>query len=234
MERRAILMTTHAAAGPECVPRPTLPAAPRTPPAAPSPQPDRPRDARPCVSKPREPAYRHLAGCFGRYARTSVLPLLLAAPSCSRQPPASSLDPGKVASIVVGRSSRNDVFAALGQPARTDRSSLGEVWIYQPTGGGTSGSGLMSGASAASGILGAFVPYAGAVGSGLGLAGTALDGTRSTPPANSLSVAFRDDGIVRDCTFSITIFPAAGPAQDGSPGKVVDCQRPDRTAAAPP
>lgn len=227
MERRACLTRTHAAAAPG---RLSLP----PPPAATNPEPDHPRDAGPRAPKPREPASGHTAGSLGRYARTAVLPLLLAATSCSRQPPAPSLDPGKVASIVVGRSSRNDVFAALGQPARTDRSSLGEVWTYQPTAGGTGGSGLMSGASAASGILGAFVPYAGAIGSGLGLAGTTLGGAQTAPPANTLSVAFRDDGIVRDCTSTTTIFPAAGLAQDGSPAKVVDCQRPDRPAAAPP
>ena len=164
----------------------------------------------------------------------ATLPLLLAATSCSPAVPvAPTLDPGKVASIVVGRSSRNDVFAALGRPARTERSSLGEVWVYQPTAdSGTGGSGLMSGASAASRILGAFVPYAGAVGSGLGLAGTAMGGSSSTPSADSLSVTFRDGGIVRDCTFSSTMFPAAGPGPAVIPAKVVDCQRPGSGDAA--
>jgi len=158
----------------------------------------------------------------------AALPFLLATLSCSPSAPsAPALDSAKVASIVVGRSSRNDVFAALGQPARTERSSLGEVWFYQPTSGGTGGSGLMSGASAASGILGAFVPYAGVVGSGLGLAG-ATGGTRPAPPSDSLSVTFRDDGVVRDCTFSSATFPAAGPASAAALAKVVDCQRPER------
>ena len=140
----------------------------------------------------------------------------------------------KVASIVVGRSSRNDVFAALGRPARTERSGLGEVWVYQPSAdGGTGGNGLMSGASAASGILGAVVPYAGAVGSGLGLAGTAMGGGSARPPADRLSVTFRDDGVVRDCTFSSTVFPAAGPGPAAVPAKVVDCQRPGSGDATP-
>ena len=165
----------------------------------------------------------------------AMLPFLLAATSCSSSAPvAPALDPGKVASIVVERSSRDDVFAALGRPARTERGGLGEVWVYQPTaGGGTGGSGLMSGASAASGILGAFVPYAGVVGSGLGLAGTAMGGEASKPPADSLSVTFRDDGVVRDCTFSSAVFPVAGPGPAAVPAKVVDCQRPGASDAAP-
>ncbi len=167
--------------------------------------------------KPTHPLRRTLVAA-------AALPFLLATLSCSTgAPPAPALDSGKVASIVVGRSSRGDVFAALGQPARTERSGLGEVWFYQPASGGTGGSGLMSGASAASGILGAFVPYAGVVGSGLGLAG-AVGGSHPAPPSDSLSVTFRDDGVVRDCTFSSATFPAAGAA----PAKVVDCQRPGR------
>ncbi len=171
-----------------------------------------------------------------RLAAAAVLPFLLAAASCSAAAPvAPALDPGKVASIVVGRSSRNDVFAALGRPARTERGGLGEVWVYQPTptGGDAGGSGLVSGASAASGILGAFVPYAGVVGSGLGLAGTAMGQGASKPAADSLSVTFRDDGIVRDCTFSSTAFPAAGPGPAAVPAKVVDCQRPGSGGAVP-
>lgn len=177
----------------------------------------------------------HLGGVFsGMYARAAALPLLLATISCSQSmSSAPTLDPGKVASIVVGHSSRNDVFVALGQPARTERSSAGEVWIYQPTNGGTGGRGLMSGASAATGILGAFVPYAGAVGSGLGLAGTAMSGTSSTSPPNSLSVSFRGDGVVRECTFSSTMFSAAGPGPAAAPAKIVDCQRPGLDGATP-
>ena len=162
------------------------------------------------------------------FVAAAALPFLLATVSCSPSAPsAPALDSGKVASIVVGRSSRSDVFAAMGQPARTERSGLGEVWFYQPSGGGTGGSGLMSGASAASGILGAFVPYAGVVGSGLGLAG-AMGGTSPAAPSDSLSITFRDDGVVRDCTFSSATFPAAGPAPAAAPAKVVDCQRPGR------
>ncbi len=157
---------------------------------------------------------------------------VLACASCSHNaPPAAILDAGKVASVVVGRSSRTDVFAALGQPSRTERNALGEAWVYEARTGDAGGNGLMNGVSAATGVVGAFVPYAGLVGSGLGLAGVAMDGTRAEPQAVMLAVLFRDDGVVRDCTYSSTAAPVgvAGSAADAA--ELVDCQRPAASAA---
>lgn len=143
---------------------------------------------------------------------------LLLAASCAQDAPAA-LDPAKVGSIAVGRSSRADVFGALGQPSRTERSGLGEAWVYDAKPGGNRG--LVGQASAVSGVVGVLVPYAGLVGTGLGL-GAALD----TPAAQaSLTVTFRADGVVRDCAYSSTARPAglSGPAGAAPP---VDCQRP--------
>ena len=167
-----------------------------------------------------------------RFSAALVAPLLLAGASCSQSAPASAvLDPGRVASIVVGRSSRTDVFAALGQPSRTERSALGEAWIYEAKTGDAGGRSLMSGASAASGVVGAFVPYVGLIGSGLGLAGAAMDGTRSEPQVVSLSVIFRDDSVVRDCAYSTNAPPAGLPGSAADAAKPVDCQRPSPGAA---
>lgn len=174
--------------------------------------------------------------CIGRASKplnVTVAAMLLAGASCSHDaPPAAVLDAGKVASVVVGRSSRTDVFAALGQPSRTERSALGEAWVYEAKTGDAGGNGLISGASAATGVVGAFVPYVGLIGSGLGLAGVAMDGMRAEPQAVMLAVVFRDDGVVRDCTYSSTAAPAgvAGPAADAP--KLVDCQRPAAGAAS--
>lgn len=160
--------------------------------------------------------------------------LLLMAASCSapdaRPPPV--LDPGKVASVVVGRSSRADVFGALGRPGRMERSGRGETWIYEATQGGTRGGAGMGGVAAAAGVAGAFVPYVGLVGSGLGLAGAAVDGARPEVVQASLAVVFRDDGVVRDCTFSTTALPAGMPGA-ATDAPVIDCQRP-ATPTAPP
>ena len=143
--------------------------------------------------------------------------LLLASSSCSQKPPSPVLDTAKVSSVVVGHSSRGDVLAVMGRPSRTERSAAGESWIYESKADDAGGQSLMSGASAASGVIGAFVPYAGLVGSGLGLAGTAANGTRPDPQAVSLTVMFRDDGIVRDCSYSTTAAPTSA--------KPIDCQR---------
>jgi len=177
-----------------------------------------------------EPCARRI-GWASRFSAALVAPLLLAGASCSQSAPASAvLDSSKVASVVVGRSSRNDVFAALGQPSRTERSALGEAWVYEARTGDAGGRGLMNGASAASGVVGAFVPYAGLIGSGLGLAGVAMDGTRSEPQVVSLAVTFRDDGVVRDCTYSSTASPAGVPGSAAGVAKLVDCQRPGPSA----
>ncbi len=174
----------------------------------------------------------HRIGWVSRFSAALVAPLLLAGASCSKSAPASAvLDSSKVASVVVGRSSRAEVFAALGQPSRTERSALGEAWVYEARTGDAGGRGLMNGASAASGIVGAFVPYAGLIGSGLGLAGVAMDGTRTEPQVVSLAVTFRDDGVVRDCTYSSTASPAGVPGSTAGVAKLVDCQRPGPSGA---
>ena len=140
-------------------------------------------------------------GWVSRQAAIFATSIPLAGASCSQHaPPSAVLHPGKVASVVVGRSSRTDVFAVSGQPGRTERSALGEAWIYEARTGDAGGRRLISGASAASGVVGAFVPYVGVIGCGLGLAGAAMDGTRPEPQAVSLTVTFRDDSVVRDCT----------------------------------
>jgi len=153
-------------------------------------------------------------------------PLLLAAACAQRAAPSAVLDSGKVGSVAVGRSSRADVFAALGQPSRTERSAGGEAWIYEARTGNAGGRGWMNGVSAASGVAGAFVPYAGLLGSGLGLAGVGTDAMRADPQAVSLAVTFREDGVVRDCTYSSTAMPAGVPGPATGTAAPIDCQRP--------
>ena len=70
------------------------------------------------------------------------------------------------------------------------------------------------------------MPYVGLIGSGLGLAGVAMDGMRAEPQAVMLAVMFRDDGVVRDCTYSSTAAPAGVAGSTADPAKLVDCQRP--------
>ena len=162
-----------------------------------------------------------------RLAMALATPVLLLAASCSENsPPPSIMDAGKVASVTIGRSSRTDVFNALGQPSRTERSGLGEAWVYQATKGDAGNGRLVSGASAASGIVGAFVPYVGLVGSGLGLAGAAAGRTRPDDPAVSLTVTFRDNGVVRDCSYSSTAVPAGVPGSVAGAATPIDCSRP--------
>lgn len=168
-----------------------------------------------------------------RLRRILALALLLVASCSETAPPPSIMEAGKVASVVVGRSSRTDVFNALGQPSRTERSGLGEAWIYQATKGDAGNGRLVSGASAASGIVGAFVPYAGLVGSGLGLAGAAADRTRPDAQAVNLTVTFRDDGVVRDCTYASTALPAGVPGSIAGAAKPIDCTRPVLGGAPP-
>lgn len=169
---------------------------------------------------------RRRSGWALKLATALATPLLLGA--CSQAAPASAImDSSKVGSIVVGRSTRTEVFSTLGQPSRTERSALGEAWIYEArTGDPGSGRTLMSGASAASGVVGAFVPFVGLIGSGIGLAGVAMDGTRAEPQVVSLTVAFRDDSVVRDCAYASTAAPAGVPGSAAGVAKLVDCQRP--------
>ena len=153
-------------------------------------------------------------------------PLLLAAACAQRAAPSAILAPGKVGSVVVGGSTRADVFAALGQPARTERSSGGEAWVYEARTGDPGSRGWISGVSAASGVAGAFVPYVGLIGSGLGLAGAGADALRADPQAVALAVTFREDGVVRDCAYSSTAAPAGVPGSPPDAAPPIDCQRP--------
>ena len=159
---------------------------------------------------------------------SSFIPLLLLiGATCSPNTNSTSiLNPAKVANVVVGQSSRADVFAALGRPRRTERSSLGESWIYEYKNDAAGQRGVLQGAAAVSGVIGAFVPYAGLVGSGLGLTGNAIDQTPRVE-TTTLAVEFGADGVVRDCVYSSTALPAgvAGTA----PVAPIDCQRPPAT-----
>ena len=159
--------------------------------------------------------------------------VLLAGVSCSRSASQTAVpDADKLASVVIGRSSRTDVFAALGRPSRTEQSRLGETWFYEAKNGDAGGQGLMTGAAAASGVIGAFVPYVGLVGSGIGLAGAAVSGTRGEPDVISVAVNFGDDGVVHNCVYSSTASPAGVPGSAGGPAKVAGCQKPPSSAAA--
>jgi outer membrane protein assembly factor BamE (lipoprotein component of BamABCDE complex) len=164
-----------------------------------------------------------------------LLPTLLTGTSCSADAPEPAvLNADKVASVVIGRSSRADVFSALGRPSRTERSALGEAWIYEAKARDTGGQGLISGVSTASGVAGAFVPYAGLVGSGLGLAGAAMGKAQPIPVVVSLAVAFAQDGVVRDCVYSSTAFPVGVPDPATGAVMTVDCGRPAPSAERTP
>lgn len=144
--------------------------------------------------------------------------LLLAA--CT-QPPAgpAALDVTKVPNIIVGRSSRAEVFALLGQPGRIDRDGQGERWTWAS--GGAAPDRLGPAMQAASTVAGAFIPFAGLAGTGLGLARSATDGP--PPGLTTFAVAFTDRGVVQDCMASASALPADGA---GAPAVLPDCQRP--------
>ena len=167
-------------------------------------------------------------------ARVAAALTALAAASCA---PASSSpavpDAAKVSSIVIGRSSRTDVFTALGRPTRTQQSLAGESWVYEARTDDSGRQRMMSGAAAASGIAGAFVPYLGLVGSGLGLANAAGSPGRQEPDSTSMTVEFGANGIVRDCTYASTALPAGLPGATPGPAKPLGCQRPVAAAASP-
>ena len=159
-------------------------------------------------------------------AKAGAALAMMAAASCAQAPPSAILDAGKMLSIVVGRSSRTDVFTALGRPTRTQQGLGGESWVYE---GKTDDSGrqrLMSGAAAASGVAGAFVPYLGLVGSGLGLANASADTGRREPDMVSMTVDFGADGLVRDCTYSSTAVPAGMPGAAAGAARPLGCQKP--------
>ncbi len=152
---------------------------------------------------------------------------VMAVASCAQSPPPSAiLDPGKVSSIVVGRSSRTDVFAALGQPTRAQQSLAGESWVYEAKTDDSGRQRLMSGAAAASGVAGAFVPYLGLVGSGLGLANASADTGQRAPNMVSMTVDFGANGLVRDCTYSSTAVPAGMPGSAAGAATPPGCQKP--------
>ena len=162
-------------------------------------------------------------GLAARYAACAAL-LMIA--GCTPKPHAAAiLDPKKVSLVVVGRSSRDDVFATLGRPTRTERNAGGETWIYDAARGKAGNSTLISGAVTASGIVGAFVPYVGLAGSGLGLANTASNASDTAPDVSSMSVMFGGNGLVRDCAYSSTAVPAGIPGTATGATQVIDCQR---------
>ena len=151
---------------------------------------------------------------------------LLMMAACAPKPPAAAiLDAKKVSLVVVGQSSRDDVFATLGRPTRTERNAAGETWIYDATPAKAGNGNLVSGAVTASGIVGAFVPYVGLAGNGLGLANTASNAAAATPDVSSMSVMFGSNGVVRDCAYSSTAAPAGTPGTATGAAPVIDCQR---------
>ena len=160
-------------------------------------------------------------------AKAGAALAMLAAASCAQAPPPSAiLDTGKVSSIVVGRSSRTDVFTALGRPTRTHQGLAGEGWVYEAKTENSGRQRLMSGAAAASGVAGAFVPYLGLVGSGLGLANAAGGTGQPEPDTVSMTVDFGADGLVRDCTYSSTAVPAGMPGAAAGAARLLGCQKP--------
>ncbi len=142
--------------------------------------------------------------------------------ACTRAAPPPTLDPAKVSSVVIGRSSRTDVFAALGQPDHIEQSRQDETWVYETQTGGPGHQQLSSGAGAAAGVVGAFVPYVGLVGSGLGLASAAMGSQRAPPTRSSLKVIFSRNGVVSDCLYTTTDVPTGLP---GATAPAIGCHR---------
>ena len=155
---------------------------------------------------------------------------LLALASCAPSPPATTLDAGRMAAIVIGRSSRADVFAALGRPAQTRQSGSVESWVYETKAEDAGDGGFKNGALAAAGVAGAFVPYVGLIGPSLGLASAATGSARPALEEASLTVGFGEDGIVRDCTYSSSALPAGMPGSAAGSAKITGCQRPPQSS----
>lgn len=173
-----------------------------------------------------EPATRVWCGMVkagARYLAVCALALLATACASTAPPPAAMLDPARVKSIVIGRSSRTDVYAALGQPGHTEQSGQGEAWVYETQSGGPGNQQLSNGAGAAAGVAGAFIPYVGLVGSGLGLANAAMGSQHASPKPSSLKVSFSGSGIVSDCLYASTSMPAG---LSGATAPAIGCQRP--------
>jgi hypothetical protein len=128
-----------------------------------------------------------------------------------------------MAAIVVGQSSRSDVFATLGRPARTEQSNAGERWVYESHRDSQGNAQLVSGAGAAAGVVGAFVPFVGLVGPGLGLVNAATDNPAPGTGNASLSIDFGADGVVRDCVYASSDVPAGLPG--APPARALGCGR---------
>ena len=127
-----------------------------------------------------------------------------------------------MASVTIGRSSRGDVFATLGRPAKTTQNLAGEAWIYETAAASSGGDGgFKTGALAVASVAGAFVPYVGLIGPGVGLASLASGPDQPPPGGASLTVSFGPDGIVRDCLYAST----AAPAELSGPAPALGCGR---------
>lgn len=156
-------------------------------------------------------------GFWCKPTRTRIIALsvgalaLLSASGCALEDAAPTIDPARMALVEIGRSSRADVFATLGRPIRTERSTAGERWIYEAGPQSQGNAQLVSGVGAAAGIAGVFVPYLGLIGPGLSLA-NAASGTQPTGAARAtLSVDFTAEGLARDCVYSSGAMPAGLP-----------------------
>ena len=140
---------------------------------------------------------------------------LLSTSGCAPEAAPATIDPAKMAMVEIGRSSRDDVFATLGRPVRTERSNAGERWIYEAAAQSDRRGRLVSGVGTATGVLGTFVPFVGLVGPGLSLANAATGPSPPSTAGSSLSVDFGADGLVRDCIYASGAMPtglSGGPA----------------------
>ena len=148
--------------------------------------------------------------------------LLLIAASCSRNDAASVLNPVKVADVIVGQSSRADVFAALGRPTRTEQTAWGSPGFMKTRAMPQAGDAFSGG--------GCRVRRHRCVRALCWFRGLRLGarwrrhGRNSETDVASLAVEFGANGVVRECVYSSSALPA------GVPGAVavapIDCQRP--------
>ncbi len=154
---------------------------------------------------------------------------LLALAACADKPP-PPLDAGKIATVVIGRSTRSDVFASLGRPAHTSQSLAGESWVYEPRHVDSGNGQLVSGAGAAAGVVGAFVPFVGLAGPAIGLANAAGGPTTPAAAGDSLAVSFDAGGVVRDCVYTSAAIPAGLPGAASATAQPTGCQRSEAAA----